>query len=116
MPTLGEFIMRARAYGYTKHAIRIPELRARILYLRRGVGDFLKLVDLRRSVKAIGSPGPRSKVGVDPVPWTPHGWGGKERPRCRRAIGRTRRSSGSGSSSWFAKGERLRSWRASSSG
>src|SRR6266446_9562300 len=46
MPTLGEFIMRARAYGYTKHAIRIPELRARILYLRRGVGDFLKLVDL----------------------------------------------------------------------
>jgi hypothetical protein len=55
------------------------------------------------------------KPGVDPVSWTPHGWGGKECPRCRRAIGRTRRSSGSGSSSWSAKGERLRSWRASSS-
>jgi len=27
---------------------------------------------------------------LDPVSWTPHGWGGKERPRCRRAIGRTR--------------------------
>src|SRR5881628_3472475 len=40
------------------------------------------------------------RIGVDPVSWTPHGWGGKERPRCRRAIGRTRRSSGSGSSSW----------------
>src|SRR5713101_7926741 len=45
--------------------------------------------------------------GVDPVSGTPHGWGGKECPRCRRAIGRTRRSSGSGSSSWSAKGERL---------
>src|SRR3989442_15713197 len=32
--------------------------------------------------------------GVDPVSWTPHGWGGKERPRCRRAIDRTRRRSG----------------------
>jgi ABC-type uncharacterized transport system substrate-binding protein len=37
--------------------------------------------------------------GVDPVSWTPHRWGGKEGPRCRRAIRRTRRSSGSGSSS-----------------
>ncbi len=32
--------------------------------------------------------------GVDPVSWTPHGWGGRERPRCPRAIGRTRRRSG----------------------
>ena len=46
MPTLGEFITRARTYGYTKHVIRIPELRARILYLRREMGDALKLVDL----------------------------------------------------------------------
>ena len=53
--------------------------------------------------------------GVDPVSWTPHGWGGKERPRCRRAIGRTRRSSGSGSSSWCGRAEHLRSWRGSSS-
>jgi uncharacterized RDD family membrane protein YckC len=34
------------------------------------------------------------KRGVAPVSWTPHHWGGKERPRCRRAIGRTRRRSG----------------------
>jgi len=46
MPTLGEFVMRARAYGYTRHVIRIRELRAHILYLRRGAGDFVKLVDL----------------------------------------------------------------------
>jgi len=46
MPTLGEFIARARAYGYTKHTIRIPELGARIVYLRRGAGASPKLVDL----------------------------------------------------------------------
>lgn len=46
MPTLGEFITRAQAYGYTKHVIRIRELRARIIYLRRGSGDLVKLVDL----------------------------------------------------------------------
>lgn len=46
MPTLGEFIARARAYGYTKHVIRLPELRAKIVYLRRGHGDAAKLVDL----------------------------------------------------------------------
>src|SRR6266850_883890 len=67
-----------------------------------------------RVAKSVGQSG-RPVVGVDPVSWTPHGWGGKERPRCRGAIGRTRRSSGSGSSSWSAKDERLRSWRASSS-
>ena len=46
MPTLGEFIARARGYGYTRHTIRIRELRARIVYLRRGAGASLKLVDL----------------------------------------------------------------------
>src|SRR6266566_4149231 len=34
------------------------------------------------------------RPGVDPVSWTPHRWGGRERPRCRRAIGRIRRRSG----------------------
>lgn len=29
MPTLGEFIARARAYGYTKRVIRLRELQAR---------------------------------------------------------------------------------------
>ena len=38
--------MRARVYGYTKHVIRIPALRARILYLRREMGDALTLLDL----------------------------------------------------------------------
>lgn len=46
MPTLGEFIARARRYGYTKHTIRIRELAARIVYLRRGAGISAKLVDL----------------------------------------------------------------------
>jgi hypothetical protein len=46
MPTLGEFIARARSYGYRKRAIRIPELGARILYLRRGPASFPKLVEL----------------------------------------------------------------------
>jgi len=46
MPTLGEFIARARDYGYTKHIIRIPELGARIVYLRRGRGASPELVDL----------------------------------------------------------------------
>ena len=34
------------------------------------------------------------RSGVDPVSWRPHRWGGKERPRCRRVIGRTRRRFG----------------------
>lgn len=42
----GEFIARARTYGYTKQAIRIPELRARLVYLRRGEGQRAELVDL----------------------------------------------------------------------
>ena len=46
MPTLGEFITHARAYGYTKQVIRVPELRARIVYLRRGEANTAKLVDL----------------------------------------------------------------------
>ena len=46
MPTLGEFIARARHYGYTKHTIRIPELGARLIYLRRGRGAEVELVDL----------------------------------------------------------------------
>jgi hypothetical protein len=46
MPTLGEFIARARAYGYTRQVIRIRELRARLTYLRRGEGQAAKLVDL----------------------------------------------------------------------
>lgn len=44
MRTLGEFITRARAYGYTKQVIRLRELQARIVYLRRGEGDAAKLV------------------------------------------------------------------------
>jgi hypothetical protein len=39
MPTLGEFIARARVYGYTRQVIRIRELRARLTYLRRGEGQ-----------------------------------------------------------------------------
>ena len=46
MPTLGEFIARARIYGYTKQTIRIQELRARLTYLRRGDGRDAQLVDL----------------------------------------------------------------------
>lgn len=46
MPTLGEFIVRARRYGYTKHTIRIPELGARLVYLRRRAGVSPKLVEL----------------------------------------------------------------------
>ena len=46
MPTLGEFIARARVYGYTKHVIRLPELRTRIVYLRRGKGSAATLIDL----------------------------------------------------------------------
>ena len=46
MPTLGEFIARARAYGYTKQTIRIRELGARISYLRRGEGTAVTLIDL----------------------------------------------------------------------
>lgn len=46
MPTLGEFIARARAYGYTKQVIRVPELRTRIVYLRRGSRERAELVDL----------------------------------------------------------------------
>ena len=33
-------------YGYTKHTIRIPELGARLVYLRRGSGATAQLVDL----------------------------------------------------------------------
>lgn len=46
MPTLGEFIARAHQFGYTKQTIRIPELRAKIVYLRRGKGDSVRLVEL----------------------------------------------------------------------
>jgi hypothetical protein len=46
MPTLGEFIARARAYGYTKHVIRVRELHARIVYLGRGRSDAAELIDL----------------------------------------------------------------------
>jgi hypothetical protein len=46
MPTLGEFIARARHYGYTRHTIRIPELGARLVYLRRVRGTAVELVDL----------------------------------------------------------------------
>jgi hypothetical protein len=31
-PTLGEFIARANHFGYTKHTIRLPERRAKIVY------------------------------------------------------------------------------------
>lgn len=46
MPTLGEFIARARAYGYTRHVIRLRELRTQIVYLRRGKGAAVTLIDL----------------------------------------------------------------------
>jgi hypothetical protein len=46
MPTLGEFITHCRAYGYTKHVIRLEELQARIVYLRRVQDSAIKLVDL----------------------------------------------------------------------
>jgi len=51
----------------------------------RRLGVTLKLMEVRNA---------DDLAGVDPVAWTPHGWGGRERPRCRRAIGRTRRRSG----------------------
>lgn len=43
------------------------------------------------------------EIGLDPVSWTPHGWGGLERPRCRKVIGIIRRSSGGGWVRWFVK-------------
>ena len=46
MPTLGEFIARAKRYGYSKQTIRIREIRAKIVYLRRRHGHALTLVDL----------------------------------------------------------------------
>jgi hypothetical protein len=46
IPTLGEFIARARHYGYTRHTIRIPELGARLVYLRRVRRTAVELVDL----------------------------------------------------------------------
>ena len=46
MPTLGEFIIRARRYGYTKHTIRIQEFGARLVYLRRGADVSSRLVEL----------------------------------------------------------------------
>ena len=46
MPTLGEFIARAKLYGYTKQTVRIPELQAKLLYLRRGKRETAKLVEL----------------------------------------------------------------------
>lgn len=46
MPTLGEFITRARTYGYARQVIRVQELRARIVYLRREKGNTVDLVDL----------------------------------------------------------------------
>ena len=46
MPTLGEFIARAYHFGYTKHMIRIPERRAKIVYLRRGRAETAALVEL----------------------------------------------------------------------
>jgi hypothetical protein len=46
MPILGEFIARARVYGYMKQTLRIPELRIRIVYLRRGKGATVELIDL----------------------------------------------------------------------
>jgi hypothetical protein len=36
----------ARAYGYTRHVIRLRELQTRIVYLRRGQSNAVKLVDL----------------------------------------------------------------------
>src|SRR5437667_12089736 len=53
---------------------------------------FVASVRLRRSI--LPSPYGCGLGGVAPVSWTPHGWGGRERPRCPRAIGRTRRRSG----------------------
>ena len=46
MPTLGEFIAGARVYGYTRHVIRLSELGTRIVYLRRGKGAAVTLIDL----------------------------------------------------------------------
>ena len=46
MPTLGEFIARAKHYGYTKHTLRIPEAGATIVYLRRGKTEMAQLVEL----------------------------------------------------------------------
>ena len=46
MPTLGEFITRARHYGYTKHTIRISGFSAPLLYLRRGRGVTPQFDDL----------------------------------------------------------------------
>ena len=53
MPTLGEFIARAKRYGYTKQTIRIPELRVKLVYLRRGKGETAKLVDLPSTAETL---------------------------------------------------------------
>ena len=46
MPTLGEFVARAKQYGYTKRTLRIPEAGATIAYLRRGKAEMAQLVEL----------------------------------------------------------------------
>lgn len=69
MPTLGEFIARARAYGYTKQVIRVRELATRIVYLRRGGTERAELVDLppmresdRLTIAALESLCERAKI------------------------------------------------------
>src|SRR5215813_5655508 len=50
MPTLGEFVRHARGHGSTRRDIRIPELNARIAYLRRkhaGESTVIELPSLR---------------------------------------------------------------------
>ena len=37
---------RANHFGYTKHTIRIPELGAKVVYLRRGKGEIAELIEL----------------------------------------------------------------------
>ncbi len=56
MPTLGEFIARARTYGYMKHTIGEPG--DRIVYLRREKGSDVTVVDLppfREGVRLTGA-------------------------------------------------------------
>ena len=53
MPTLGEFIARAKRYGYTKQTIQIPELRVELVYLRRGTGEAARLVDLPSAAESL---------------------------------------------------------------
>jgi uncharacterized protein DUF6538 len=69
---------------------------AKLLSLREGQ-------EVERLFQSLRQQGERAHVDLIrfrgyPLSWISHGWAGEELPRCRRAVGRTHRSSGSASS------------------